>query len=225
MVGMKATLLIIAVVMGQSDLLADVVESAVRRAAEKPKGALTKADYEKVTRLNLAASIVTRRAFESLAKLSKLSYLQLPQFTRDRDFVDVAKCKQLTSLHLRRTEITDEGLKEVAKLQQLTTLELTNTDITDKGLKQVSKLKKLSTLYLGYLDTISDAGLKEVSKLENLERLILTSPKITDKGLKELFKLKKLKELSLFGTKVTKAGVAELQKAVPKCKISHNAKK
>ena len=43
--------------------------------------------------------------------------------------------------------------------------------------------------------------------------------KITDTGLKEVAKLKQLKRLFLEGTKVTKAGVAELQKALPKCII------
>ena len=42
---------------------------------------------------------------------------------------------------------------------------------------------------------------------------------------KKLTKLKKLSWLGLKDTKVTKAGVAELKKALPKCKIIHNATK
>ena len=42
---------------------------------------------------------------------------------------------------------------------------------------------------------------------------------ITDAGLKEVAKLKQLRELYFAGTKITKVGVAELQKALPKCKI------
>jgi len=38
-------------------------------------------------------------------------------------------------------------------------------------------------------------------------------------------KLKQLRELYFAGTKITKAGVAELQKALPKCKIYSNPKK
>jgi hypothetical protein len=37
--------------------------------------------------------------------------------------------------------------------------------------------------------------------------------------------MKQLIVLILDDTKVTKAGVAQLQKALPKCKIIHNAKK
>ena len=57
MTGMRHFLLIIAVVMGQSVLAADkkpltkeesakVIEAAIRKAAKKPTGELTKADFE-----------------------------------------------------------------------------------------------------------------------------------------------------------------------------------
>jgi hypothetical protein len=49
--------------------------------------------------------------------------------------------------------------------------------------------------------------------------------RITDAGLKKVAKLQQLSGLYLGSTKVTKAGVAELQKALPKCKIRSNAKK
>jgi hypothetical protein len=52
----------------------------------------------------------------------------------------------------------------------------------------------------------------------------LLATQITDAGLKEVAKLKNLDTLDLRLTKVTKAGVAELQKALPKCKIYINAK-
>ena len=76
---------------------------------------------------------------------------------------------------------------------------------------------------LGKLLTITDAGLKEVAKLQQLKVLSLSGAKhVTDTGLKEVAKLKQLDVLSLGNTQVTKAGVAELQKALPKCKISHD---
>ena len=42
----------------------------------------------------------------------------------------------------------------------------------------------------------------------------------------DLFKLTQLKRLNLINNPdLTKAQIAELQKALPKCRISHNAKK
>ena len=105
--------------------------------------------------------------------------------------VDLAK---VTMLALRSTKITDAGLKEIAKLQKLELLNLNSTQITD-------------------------AGLKEIAKLQKLELLNLNDTNITDAGLKAVAKLQKLIELSLGNTKNTAAGVAELKKALPKCRI------
>ena len=67
--------------------------------------------------------------------------------------------------------------------------------------------------------------------LEKVTRLSLTRTKITDAGLKEVAKLQQLTYLNLWSsplglldTKITKAGVAELQRALPKCRISHDSK-
>jgi hypothetical protein len=47
----------------------------------------------------------------------------------------------------------------------------------------------------------------------------LNDTQITDAGLKDVAKLQKLRGLELQGTKITKAGVAELKKALPKCMV------
>ena len=48
----------------------------------------------------------------------------------------------------------------------------------------------------------------------------LPATKVTDAGLKELKDLKQLTSLNLYATKVTADGVADLQKALPGCKIN-----
>ena len=62
----------------------------------------------------------------------------------------------------------------------------------------------------------------ELTKTDLVKVTILNmdNTQITDEGLKELAKLQKLESLSVIGTKVTKAGVAELKKALPNCLIS-----
>jgi len=64
----------------------------------------------------------------------------------------------------------------------------------------------------------------ELSRCEQLRMLFLAGIKINDTDLKEVAKLKQLSFLNLEYTKVTKAGVAQLQKALPKCEIYSNAK-
>jgi hypothetical protein len=57
--------------------------------------------------------------------------------------------------------------------------------------------------------------------LMSLRSLRLPRTTISDAGLTHLRGLTNLERLSLEGTQVTDAGVAELQKALPDCKISH----
>jgi internalin A len=56
-------------------------------------------------------------------------------------------------------------------------------------------------------------------------RLTVSDTKVTDSGLVHLKGLTKLLELDLRKTKVTTAGVADLQKAIPNCKIEWDGAK
>jgi len=98
-------------------LIADpIVEKAVRKSLEKPKGKLTEADLEKVIFLNLSDTQITDASLKEVAKLQKLH-----------------------TLYLNRTQITDEGLKEVVKLQNLLELNLGNTKVTKSGVAELKK--------------------------------------------------------------------------------------
>jgi hypothetical protein len=66
--------------------------------------------------------------------------------------------------------------------------------------------------------------MKHLAKLKSLCRLDLQNTEVTDAGLKELASLKSLTRLYLSDFKgrsdrVTKAGVKELQQALPNCRI------
>jgi len=78
----------------------------------------------------------------------------------------------------------------------LRTLNLTSTQVTDAGLKDVATLKNLWSLHLLFCTGVTDAGLKELAGLKNLHSVYLS------------------------GTQATDAGIAELQKALPACRIS-----
>jgi Leucine-rich repeat (LRR) protein len=93
---MKQLLLICAVVMGQSVLAADkkpltkeesakVIEAAIRKAAKKPTGELTKADLEKVTVLELYENQLTDvKGLEKLTQLERLSLDDNPDLTKSQ---------------------------------------------------------------------------------------------------------------------------------------------
>jgi hypothetical protein len=67
---------------------------------------------------------------------------------------------------------------------------------------------------------VSDLGLAHLTGLTELESLGLVGcNQVTDAGLDHLKGLKKLRCIRLNGTKVTATGVADLQAALPDCRI------
>ena len=94
-----------------------------------------------------------------------------------------------------------KGKLTKADLAEVEEISFEGTDITNEGLKELAKLKKLTELILFGCKQITDAGLKELARLTHLDVLWVSE------------------------TRVTKAGVVKLQKALPKCKIYSNATK
>jgi hypothetical protein len=92
------------------------------------------------------------------------------------------------------SKITDEDLKYLCALKELNTIDLSRTEISDEGVRYIPAFNSLRTLYL-------------------------RESRITDVGLKHLRQMSRLRHLTLYTTQVTDAGVAELQKALPNCKI------
>jgi hypothetical protein len=67
---------------------------------------------------------------------------------------------------------------------------------------------------------VTDTGLQNLQGLSRLEWLSLNNaPAVTYAGLEQLRALNQLDELYLYGTQVTAAGVARLQRALPRCDI------
>jgi len=90
-----------------------VIEAAIRKELKKPTGELTKADLEKVTRLNL-----TNKQLTDVKGLEKLT--------------------QLTELYLSRNKLTN--VKGLEKLTQLKVLVLRRNPSLTKA--QIDQLKK-----------------------------------------------------------------------------------
>ncbi|MCL2347881.1 MAG: hypothetical protein FWC50_06410, partial [Planctomycetaceae bacterium] len=145
----------------------------------------------------------------------------------DASLENLKYLKQLRSLNVGHCPISDNGLERLkesaAKLKSLTLSGCPN--ITDEGLKHLAGLKELEKLYLYSLDKVTASGLENLKELPKLKTLSFYGcPNIIDAGLKHLAGLKNLESLDLTGCdKVTDKGIAELQKALPNCKISHGS--
>jgi serine/threonine protein kinase len=89
---------------------------------------------------------------------------------------------------------------------------------TAEDIEALSKLK-LTILVLIDCD-ITDAKAKHLSGMTGLTNLSLSYNPLTDRGLRELLPLTELKEVAVSNTSITSAGAAELQAALPDCKLT-----
>jgi len=118
--------------------------------------------------------------------------------------------------HLKKLkeELTEADLEKVTKLLSYGVSPLTDV----KGLEKLTQLKEL------HLPNNQLTDVKSLEKLTQLTYLDLSNNQLTD--VKGLEKLTQLTYLSFYwNPKLTKAQIDQLQKALPKCEIIHNAKK
>lgn len=114
--------------------------------------------------------------------------------------------KYLKELSLRRTDVTDEGLKHLKSMESLEVLYLQRTDITGTGLKHLKILANLRRIYLDHTK-VADENLKHINEFKNLETLSLPDTEISNDGLKHLKGLKNLRDLDIDNTHITDSGV------------------
>ena len=128
--------------------------------------------------------------------------------------VDLEKVKILVLNNNQLTEVP----KVLEKLTKLKELWLEGNQLTDvKGLEKLTQLEKL---YLNNNQLTDVMGLEKLTKLKGLS---LNDNQLTN--VRGLEKLTQLTHLHLYGNKLTRAQIEQLQKALPKCKITHDAKK
>ena len=97
----------------------------------------------------------------------------------DRELAALAPLgRNVTSLDLAGTAVTDAGLAAVAAMPNLRALHLKRTAVTDAGLARLSHLARLESLDL-YGTAVTDAGLTALRPLPNLARLYVWRTKVT----------------------------------------------
>ncbi len=191
--------------------------------------------------------ITTR--LDQLGDLAKFNRKAIDDFTEivlptatDDDLSCLSAFRNLKSVDLRQSGITDAGLRHLSGLDKLTWLQLTstnitgagltgmksleylsldNTDVTDAGLQQIAKFENLQYLDLGNT-AISDRSLEGIGRLKCLVNLFLEHTKVTDAGLKHLESMPALGQLELFGTRVTQEAKNRLAEKLDWLSIDRN---
>ena len=175
---------------------------------------------EKAIRKQLKKVDPTHHAQEgelTKADLEKITHLNLYGNKLTEVPKELEKLTQLRVLNLYDNQLTDG--KGLEKLTQLETLRLSDNQLTDvKGLEKLTQLKTL------HFDGNKLTDVKGLEKLTQLWYLSLNDNQLTD--VKGLEKLDQLTHLYLNDNPdLTKAQIAELRKALPKCYIYSNPTK
>jgi hypothetical protein len=145
---------------------------------------------------------------------------------RAREFNRFSK---LQFADFRESSLTDAGIKQLSSWTNLSTLGLYGCNrITDAGLAQLAEMPALESIVFisegNATTTITDAGLVHVGKMNHLNGLFILGLPITDTGLDYLKGIDDLRVLRVYRTQVTKRGIEELQRALPRCEIFSDVK-
>lgn len=103
----------------------------------------------------------------------------------DDDFAGVCALRNIRSVRLGKTAVTDQGLEPLARLGGLRNLSIGSPHITDRGIAHLSQLHQLETLTLVDMH-LTDAGLATLATLGNLERLSIRQTRVSRTGVERL---------------------------------------
>lgn len=198
-----------------------------------------------LTHLSINQTAVTERSLSLLAQRSPALRVLSVKHTQISDISSLCDLKQLTTLHLDSTRVTEESLQTVSFLPVLSTLTLSGVQslsssrvlellsglsltrlllpgrhsLSDAGLSHLSRLSGLLELDLTDHTQITDQGVQHISQLTRLRVLSLCNTSVSDSGLLHLRGLKLLEELSLDRTKVTSRGVSQCIPHLPHLQV------
>ena len=117
----------------------------------------------------------------------------------------------LRGIDLSRSWITDADLRRLAGARNLVSLKLAQTHISDSALEIVASLPALRELDLFFCEHITDAGAALLRGASRLERLSVRGSKISDSGVKFLTELRNLEVLDVGITEISDTSVGLLE--------------
>ncbi len=170
-------------------------------------GTIEKDAKGRATVVNLRSSWIEDSDLLELARLTTVSDLDLSE-TRITDigFQALKTLPGVTRVNLYYTEqIGDGALAAMKGWKQLRSLNLRGTKVTDAGLVQLAGLP-IETIDVGY-SLFTDNGFDALVNLQQLKRLAVGGNKITDTGLNSVRLLPNLIELDMSGSQRTDSGM------------------
>lgn len=112
---------------------------------------------------------------------------------------------------LEDSTITDKDMQLLVPVQkQIFSLKLQRTSVTDAALASFEKCDRLVRLNISHT-AITDKGLSSISKMPNLKYINLVATNVTATGIAQLQSIKTLKKIYLFQTNINKADWPKLK--------------
>jgi hypothetical protein len=138
----------------------------------------------------------------------------------DERFRYVRQFRNLESIDLYEIwEGADTFLKNIAGMESLTSLSLCKTRLSEEGIRAVASFPNLKRLHIDW--AWKGADLKPLRGQRSIERLELDEVPIPTEWIAVIATLPKLKEVVVDDEEATHAQLLELQKVVPKLKVTH----
>jgi internalin A len=180
--------------------------------------------------LDLSFTLITDIGLEQLSTLKGVEHLNLQsaELLTDTAIAHIRGWKQLRSLNLRGTDITDtsytqvtnNGMEFLAPLNRIEQLSIGGNKISGPGLHILKSLPRLKRLNLSgaqkrnsgtWATTIKEGDMETIGALAKLESLNLAGLKVSNSGLSRLKGMTQLRELDLSKTQASGDGLAILQ--------------
>ena len=200
----------------QPQALPDTTQSPDRRAAEwviERKGTVfvngSKDPISSITDLPSSDFKVTIIRFHSMSLLTGMDSDLIPlRALRDLEFIDID------------SDVSAAGISGLAHIPTLARFSLWGRELGNDRLAALAQIKSLEKLYLVDAKLTSEQSLTLAKSMPQLNGMSLEENKLLDdEAILPFGTMSKLASLKLNGTKVTAAGVAAMQKALPNCKI------
>lgn len=183
----------------------------------------------KLESLSIRDTRVTDAGLTNLAGFTKLEELFLQHAkVQGSGLSNLTQLKELRVLRLDGLPIRDEHLQFLAPLTKLEKLDLGQTEVAGDGLKYLAGLTNLATLSFGANGTLRSDGLRHLLPLYAGERkgtnecvLILGWTGVDDSAVEVLKQFRRLTTLNLKSTKISAAGLRELERALPATTVEY----
>lgn len=182
--------------------------------------------WENLKRLSLRGTVIADETAAAAAALPNLEALDIADsLVGDVGMEALSLAPRLKELALGNIRASDVGYQSLRQFTTLEHLDLSGgrhqgfTSLSPVTVAAVASLRQLKVLMLGHVK-LPPKSIAVLASLENVERLgVEHSPEIGDEAIPHLIGWKSLRVVDLHGTKVTAAGIAELRKQRPDCKV------